>query len=66
MAMVVGRRSSSSSSSSSSTVHHPDEVNEQDSFSKEVVEDGKERGKRIRIAGGKYWDIILHDLPRGA
>ena len=23
-------------------------------------------GKRIRIAGGKYWDIILHDLPRGA
>jgi hypothetical protein len=53
-------------SSLSSTVHHPDEGNEQDALSKEAEDDGKERGKRIRIAGGKYWDIILHDLPRGA
>ena len=27
---------------------------------------GKELGKRIRVAGGKYWDIILHVMPKGA
>jgi len=27
---------------------------------------GKKMGKRIRVAGGKYWDIILHVLPKGA
>lgn len=27
---------------------------------------GKMTGKRIRVAGGKYWDIILHVLPKGA
>lgn len=27
---------------------------------------GKEKGKRIRIAGGKHWDVILHVLPKGA
>ena len=27
---------------------------------------GKEMGKRIRVAGGKYWDIILHVMPKGA
>ena len=26
----------------------------------------KMTGKRIRVAGGKYWDIILHVLPKGA
>lgn len=31
-----------------------------------TTDDGKEKGKRIRIAGGKFWDIILHDLPREA
>jgi len=29
-------------------------------------EGGKDVGKRIRIAGGKYWDVILHVLPKGA
>jgi len=30
-------------------------------------EDGSRRGgKRIRIAGGKYWDVILHVLPKNA
>ena len=27
---------------------------------------GKKMGKRVRIAGSKYWDIILHVLPKGA
>ena len=27
---------------------------------------GKKIGKRVRIAGSKYWDIILHVLPKGA
>ncbi|KAL9184351.1 hypothetical protein ACHAXT_002437 [Thalassiosira profunda] len=27
---------------------------------------GKETGKRIRIAGGKYYDVLLHVLPKGA
>ena len=27
---------------------------------------GKKMGKRIRVAGGKYCDIILHVLPKGA
>ena len=27
---------------------------------------GKEFGKRIRIASGKHWDVILHALPKGA
>jgi len=26
----------------------------------------KETGKRIRIAGGKHWDVILYTLPKGA
>lgn len=29
-------------------------------------ETGIKKGKRIRVAGGKYWDIILHVLPKGA
>ena len=29
-------------------------------------ETGIQNGKRIRVAGGKYWDIILHVLPKGA
>ena len=27
---------------------------------------GVAKGKRIRVAGGKYWDVILHVLPKGA
>lgn len=27
---------------------------------------GKKMGKRIRVAGGKYWDILLHVMPKGA
>jgi len=26
----------------------------------------KETGKRLRVAGGKHWDVILHVLPKGA
>jgi hypothetical protein len=26
----------------------------------------REGGRRIRIAGGKYWDVILHWLPKNA
>ena len=29
-------------------------------------EAGKEVGKRVLISSGKYWDIILHVLPKGA
>ena len=29
-------------------------------------ESGKETGKRIRIAFGKHWDVILYVLPKGA
>jgi hypothetical protein len=33
----------------------------------EKEEDGARRGgKRIRIAGGNYWDVILHVLPKNA
>jgi hypothetical protein len=28
--------------------------------------DNKGGGRRIRIASGKYWDVVLHLLPRGA
>ncbi|KAL7483632.1 hypothetical protein ACHAW6_009276 [Cyclotella cf. meneghiniana] len=27
---------------------------------------GRQRGRRIRMAGGKYWDVILHVLPKNA
>ncbi len=30
------------------------------------AEGGKAVGKRIRLFGGKYWDIILHVLPKGS
>lgn len=26
----------------------------------------KETGRRIRVAGGKYWDVLLYVLPKGA
>ena len=53
MRMIYGGLDSWLSSSMTSSMHHEEG-------------DDKEKGRRIRIAGGKYWDIILHDLPRGA
>lgn len=43
-----------------------EEENDESSNGSRGGEGGKETGKRIRIAGGKYWDIILHVLPKGA
>jgi hypothetical protein len=42
--------------------------NDDDDVSNTTSEEqtGKKMGKRIRVAGGKYWDIILHVLPKGA
>ena len=37
-----------------------------DDGTSEEEQTGKMKGRRIRIAGGKYWDIILHVLPKGA
>ena len=38
----------------------------EDADSRDESESGKETGKRIRIAGGKYYDVLLHVLPKGA
>ena len=38
----------------------------EDADSGDGGESGKETGKRIRIAGGKYYDVLLHVLPKGA
>lgn len=45
-------------------VSEDDEHNTDDTTDEEQT--GKVPGKRIRVAGGKYWDIILHVLPKGA
>ena len=39
---------------------------EKDNNDASIEEEGKATGKRIRIASDKYWDIILHVLPKGA
>jgi len=43
-------------------------ISEEDDNGNEREEEqtGKKMGRRIRVAGGKYWDIILHVLPKGA
>jgi len=41
-------------------------INERDGASSDEAEGGKAVGKRIRLVGGKYWDVILHVLPKGA
>jgi hypothetical protein len=30
------------------------------------IKEGRDAGRRIRVAGGKYWDVILHVLPKNA
>lgn len=45
-------------------VSEEDEHDTDDTIDEEPT--GKMTGKRIRVAGGKYWDIILHVLPKGA
>jgi hypothetical protein len=43
-----------------------DDESSVDDGTSEEEQTGKMKGRRIRVAGGKYWDIILHVLPKGA
>ena len=45
---------------------HSSSADDDDDAIDEEQQTGKMTGKRIRVAGGKYWDIILHVLPKGA
>ena len=39
---------------------------EEEGVDSNPMEAVKDSGKRVRVAGGKYWDVILHVLPKGA
>lgn len=41
-------------------------VGHDDAEEASVDDGGKDFGKRIRIASGKHWDVILYALPKGA